>query len=45
MLKEVLKYRELKSSAEITEAVSRIWNGLAFNEVQSLFHNWMSRLG
>jgi hypothetical protein len=44
MLKEVLKDRELNSSDEIDEAMVKVWDGLTFHEVQTVFHNWMNRL-
>jgi hypothetical protein len=44
LLKEVLKDRGLSSSDEIDEAIAKVWDELIFNEVQSVFHNSMSRL-
>jgi hypothetical protein len=44
MLKEILKDREFHSHDEIEEAITMAWNGLTFDEVQSVFHNWMNRL-
>jgi hypothetical protein len=44
MLKGVLKDREFNSSDEIQEAIMKEWDELIFDEVQSVFHNWMSRL-
>jgi hypothetical protein len=44
MLKGVMKDREFKSSGEIEEMITKVWDELTFNEVQSVFHNWMSRL-
>jgi hypothetical protein len=44
MLKEVLKDREFKLSHEIEDAITKVWDELIFDEVQSLFHNWMSGL-
>jgi hypothetical protein len=43
MLKGVLKDREFNSGDEIEEAVTNIGDELPFDEVQSVFHNWMSR--
>jgi hypothetical protein len=43
-LNGVLKDRESNSSDEIEEAITKVWNELAFDEVQSVFHNWMRRL-
>jgi hypothetical protein len=44
MLKEVLKGREFSSSNQIEEVIAKMWDELTFDEVQSVFHNWMSRL-
>jgi histone-lysine N-methyltransferase SETMAR len=44
ILKGVLKDREPNSSNEIEEAIVRVWVELIFDEVQSVFHNWMNRL-
>jgi hypothetical protein len=43
-LKGILKDREYHSPDEIEEAITMAWNDLTFNEVQSVFHNWMNRL-
>jgi hypothetical protein len=29
---------------EIEEAITMAWNDLTFDELQSVFHNWMNRL-
>jgi hypothetical protein len=44
LLKGVLKDREFSSSDGIEQAITNVWDELTFNEVQSVFHNWMSRL-
>jgi hypothetical protein len=44
MSKEVVKDRELNSGDEIEEAITKVWAEFTFGEVQSVFHNWMSRL-
>jgi hypothetical protein len=44
MLNGVMKGREFNSSGEIEEMIPKVWDELTFNEVQSAFHNWMSRL-
>jgi hypothetical protein len=44
MLKGILKDREFHSYDEIEEAITMAWNDVTFNEVQSVFHNWMNRL-
>jgi hypothetical protein len=43
MLKGALKDREFISRDESEEAITKVWDRLTFDEVQSLFHNWMSR--
>jgi hypothetical protein len=44
MLKGTVKDREFHSHDEIEEAITMAWNGLTFDEVQSVFHNWTNRL-
>jgi hypothetical protein len=44
MLKGALKNCEFNSSDEIEEAITNTSDGLTFDEVQSIFHNWMSGL-
>jgi histone-lysine N-methyltransferase SETMAR len=44
MLKEVLKDREFSSSDEIEEAITKVWDDLTFDQVQSVFHEWIRRL-
>jgi histone-lysine N-methyltransferase SETMAR len=44
MLKGILKDRGFHSHDEIEEVITMAWNDLTFNEVQSVFHNWMNRL-
>jgi hypothetical protein len=44
MLKGVLKDHELNSSEEIEGVITKVWNEFTFNEVQSVFHNWMNHL-
>jgi hypothetical protein len=44
ILKGVLKDRECNSSDEIEVAITKVWDELTFDEVQSVFHNWMIRL-
>jgi hypothetical protein len=39
-----LEDREFNSSDQIKEVITKVWDKLTFNEVQSVFHNWMSRL-
>jgi hypothetical protein len=44
MLKEILKDREFHLHNEIEEAITMAWNDFTFDEVQSVFHNWMNPL-
>lgn len=44
MLKGILKDREFSSGDEIAAAIAEEWNHLTFDDVQSVFRNWMSRL-
>jgi hypothetical protein len=44
MLKGILRDREFHSRDEIEEAIKMGWDDLTFNEVQSVFHDWMNRL-
>jgi hypothetical protein len=44
MLKGVLEDRDFNSSDGIEEAITKVWDELTFDEVQSAFHNWMSIL-
>jgi hypothetical protein len=45
VLKGVLKDRGSNSSDDIEEAIARVWDELTFDEGQTVFHNWMGRLG
>jgi hypothetical protein len=44
MLKGVLKDSEFNSSDQIEKAIAKVWDEPTFNEVWSIFHNWISRL-
>jgi hypothetical protein len=44
ILKGILKDREFHSHDEVEGAITMAWNDLTFDEVQSVFHNWMNRL-
>jgi hypothetical protein len=44
MLKEILMDREFTSSNESEDAIAMAWNDLTFDDTQSVFRNWMSRL-
>jgi transposase len=44
ILKGVLKDRKFNSNDEIEEVITKVWDELAFDEVQNVFHSCMSRL-
>jgi hypothetical protein len=44
MLKGILKDRGFHSHDAIEEAITMAWNDLTFDEVESVFQNWMNRL-
>jgi hypothetical protein len=39
-----MKDREFHSHEEIEEAIMVAWNALTFDDVQSIFYDWMRRL-
>jgi hypothetical protein len=43
-LKRVLKDCEFNSSDEIERAATKGWDELTFDEVHSVFHNWLNHL-
>jgi hypothetical protein len=44
LLKGMMKDREFHSHEEIEEAITVAWNDLTFEDVQSIFYDWMGRL-
>jgi hypothetical protein len=44
MLRRVLKHHEFSSSDETEELMTKVWDKLTFNERETVFHNWISRL-
>jgi hypothetical protein len=44
MLKWILRGREFSSSDEIEDAIAQGWNDLSFEDVQSVFQDWIRRL-
>jgi hypothetical protein len=44
MLKAIQKDPEFKSNDEIEEVIASARNALTFNDLQSVVHNWISRL-
>jgi hypothetical protein len=45
MLKGFLTDREFNSNDEIQELIALVWNELPFDDVQSIFRNWMNDKG
>jgi hypothetical protein len=45
-VEEILKDHQFNSSNEIEEAITikKVWNEFFFDEMQTVFDNWMSRL-
>jgi hypothetical protein len=43
-LKGIMKDQGFHPHDEIEEVITMVWNSLTFDEVQSVFHNWMNRL-
>jgi hypothetical protein len=43
-LKEKLKEQELLTSEEMIEAITPVWNGVTFEEMQSVFCEWAAGL-
>jgi hypothetical protein len=44
MLNQILRYREFSSSDdEIEDAIAQVWNHLTFDDVQSVFRDWIRR--
>jgi hypothetical protein len=44
LLKGIMKDGEFRSHEEIEEAITVAWNDLAFEDVQSIFYDWMRHL-
>jgi histone-lysine N-methyltransferase SETMAR len=44
MLKQILRDREVSSNDEIEDAIAQVWNDLTFDDVQSMFRDWIPRL-
>jgi hypothetical protein len=44
ILKGILKDREFHLNDEVEKGIASAWNDLTFNDVQSVFHNWMNPL-
>jgi hypothetical protein len=43
-LKEKLKKQELSTSDDVIEGIATIWNRVAFEELQSVFSEWIQRV-
>jgi hypothetical protein len=44
LLKQILRDREFAPSDEIKDTIAQIWNDLAFDNIRSLFRDWIRRL-
>jgi hypothetical protein len=44
ILKEKMRDRAFQTVKDILDAVTLIWNAMSFEQVQSVFLNWMERL-
>jgi hypothetical protein len=44
LLKERLKEHELSTREETIEAITAIWDFVTFDEIQSVFAEWIQRL-
>jgi hypothetical protein len=44
ILKQILRDREFSSIDEIEDAIAQTWNDLVFDDVQSVFRDWVRRL-
>jgi hypothetical protein len=44
ILKQKMKERVFQSEEQILAAITESWNGLTFEDIQRVFHNWMERL-
>jgi hypothetical protein len=44
LLKGIMKDRKFHSHDEIEEAITVAWNNLTFEDVQSIFYDWMRRV-
>jgi hypothetical protein len=41
MLKQILRDREFSSSGEIEDPIAQAWDDLTFDDVQSVFRDWI----
>jgi hypothetical protein len=44
MLGQILKDRKFSSSDEIEDSIAQVWNDLTFDDVQSVFRDWIRGL-
>jgi hypothetical protein len=44
LLKGIMKDREFHSHEELEEAIMVVWADLTFEDVQSIFYDWIRRL-
>jgi hypothetical protein len=43
-LKQILRDWEFSSNDEIEDAIAQVWNAVTFDDVQSVFRDWIRRL-
>jgi hypothetical protein len=43
VLKQILRDREFSSSDESEDAIAQVWNNLTFDDIQSVFWDWIRR--
>jgi hypothetical protein len=44
MLKRIPRDGKFSSSDEIEDAIAQVWNDLTFDDIQSVFWDWIRRL-
>jgi hypothetical protein len=43
-LKQILRNRKFSSSDELEDVIAQVWNAFTFNDVQTVFRDWIRRL-
>jgi hypothetical protein len=44
ILEQILRDQEFSSCDEIDDSIAQVWNELTFDDVQSVFRDWIRRL-
>jgi hypothetical protein len=44
MSEQILRDREFSLSDETEDAIAQVWNGATFDDVRSVFRDWIGRL-